>query len=303
MRNVKKVLYVAIIGLVCWGIGPGYCLAGESGHYVNGVEGIKAATLPPPGFYYRMYNVFYTADTLADQDGNALNVNFDAGIYALVNRFIWITDFKLLGGNFFVDMVIPLVNTDIEIGALGISENRFGLADINIEPFGISWHGLRYDAAMGLSVYMPTGDYDRTEPASPGKGFWTGMFTLGGTVYFDAAKTWAASILSRYEIHSDKESQDIRPGDDFHFEWGLSKTLAKFWDVGLTGYCQWQVTDDSGSDAVNADVHDRVYAAGPEASAFCPGIKAIFSLRSQWEFDARDRSEGNVTTLTITKIF
>ena len=100
MRNVKKVLYMAIIGLVCWGIGPGYCLAGESGHYVNGAEGIKAATLPPPGFYYRMYNVFYTADTLADQDGNALNVNFDAGIYAMVNRFIWITDVKLLGGNF-----------------------------------------------------------------------------------------------------------------------------------------------------------------------------------------------------------
>jgi hypothetical protein len=23
-------------------------------HYVNGIEGVKAATTPPPGFYYRM---------------------------------------------------------------------------------------------------------------------------------------------------------------------------------------------------------------------------------------------------------
>jgi hypothetical protein len=129
------------------------------------------------------------------------------------------------------------------------------------------------------------------------------MFTAGGTVYFDAKKTWAASILARYETHSEKDDTKVQPGDDFHFEWGISKSFAKFWDVGLTGYFQWQVSDDSGSDAVNKNVHDRVYAIGPEINVFCPFLKAFFSLRSQWEFEAEDRPEGNVTTLTLTKIF
>ena len=301
---MRRFLCLTIIGFIVWGMGLGTCPAGETGHYVHGVEGIKAATLPPPpGFYYRLYTSYYSADKFMDKNGNDANINFDVKVVALVNRFIWISDINMLGGNFFMDAVIPLVNTDIEIGALGIDDSKFGLADINLEPFGISWHGARYDAAVGLSVYVPTGDYDKNEAASPGKDFWTGMFTLGGTYYLDDKKTWAASILSRYEVHSKKGDQNITPGNDFHFEWGISKTVAQFWDLGLAGYCHWQVTDDSGSDAVNTDVRDKVYAIGPEINAFFPSVKLVVSLRSQWEFEAEDRSEGQMTTLTITKIF
>jgi len=300
---VKKVVLIAVIGLISWGFCFGFGLAGETGHYVHGVEGIKAATLPPPGFYYRLYTAYYDANQYMDQDGNKANFNFDVTLFALVNRFIWVSDYKILGGNYFMDAVIPLLNTDIKHGALGFDGSRFGLSDINIEPLGITWHGSRYDAAFGLSFYLPTGDYDQTNLASPGKDFWTGMLTLGGTYYFDQKKTWAASILGRYEVHSEKGNQNITPGNDFHFEWGLSKTLAKFWDVGLAGYCHWQVTDDRGSEATNTDVHDQVYAIGPEISVFCPSVKFIVSLRSQWEFEAKDRSEGTMTTLTITKIF
>jgi len=297
MRKFVRVLFITL-GLMGMLIGSGFA----DNHYVNGVEGIKAATVPPPGLYYRMYNVFYNADTYTDSDGNELQIDFDVSVYAMVNRLIWVTEKKFLGADFFMDIVIPLVYTDIEIGALGVKDDEFGLGDINIEPFGLSWHGPRYDAAFGLSVFIPTGDSD--EPASPGEDMWTGMLTLGGTYYLDNEKTWSASILGRYEIHSEKSDTNITPGDDFHFEWGVGKTLAKVWDVGLTGYCHWQVTDDSGSDVTwDKDDHDRVYAIGPEVSLFYPPAKLFISLRSQWEFDAEDRSEGNCTTLTFTKIF
>ncbi|MCP4682418.1 MAG: hypothetical protein GY864_08785 [Desulfobacterales bacterium] len=129
------------------------------------------------------------------------------------------------------------------------------------------------------------------------------MLSFGGTLYFDENKTWAASILNRYEIHSKKGHTDIRAGDDFHFEWGISKRLPKGWELGLTGYCQWQLTDDRGSDVTwDKSVHDRVYAIGPEVGVFFPAWKFAVSLRSQWEFEARDRSEGNVTVLTISKL-
>jgi len=38
---------------------------GES--YPNGAEGIKAGTLPPPGFYYKMYNAYVTSDKMLDR--------------------------------------------------------------------------------------------------------------------------------------------------------------------------------------------------------------------------------------------
>ncbi len=282
---------------------PGILFAGSNNHYVNGVEGIKGATVPPPGVYYRMYNVFYDADDLMDKDGNELNVDFDVTVFAVANRFIWVTDKKVLGADFFMDAILPLVNTDISINALGLDDREFGLGDIYLEPMGLAWHGTRYDAAVSLAVYLPTGSYDKNEAASPGKGYWTTMATLGGTLYLDSAKTWSASLLGRYEIHSDREDDDFTPGDDFHFEWGVGKSFAKVWEAGLAGYCQWQVTDDSGDDALARDDHDRVYAAGPEVSVFVPRFKMFLSLRSLWEFDAKDRSEGSTTALTLTKIF
>lgn len=275
--------------------------AGSENEYPNGIEGIKAGSLPPPGFYYKMYNVLYSADTLTDKDGDEVNADFDLSLFVNAHRFIWVSDMKILGGNYAADVIIPLMNVDLKIGAFGIDDSQFGLGDIAIEPFILAWHGPRYDAAFGLGGFVPSGKYDKTEPASPGKDMWTGMITLGGTYYFDAQKTWSASVLSRYEIHGEKEDTNVTPGDDFHFEWGIGKTVAKVWDVGVSGYCQWQMSEDSGPGTT--DAKDSVYAIGPEISAFIPSAKLFLNLRSVWEFGAKDRSEGSFTTLTFTKIF
>ncbi len=58
------------------------------------------------------------------------------------------------------------------------------------------------------------------------------MFTLGATYYLDCEKTWSASALARYETNSERSKIAIRPGDDFHIEWGLGKNINKVWDVG-----------------------------------------------------------------------
>ncbi len=277
--------------------------ATANNHYVSGGEGVKAASCPPPGFYYRMYNLYYTADELMDDNGSELPIDFDVNVFAVVNRFIWITEKKILRADFFMDAVLPIVSTDIEIGAMGLDQDKFGIADLLIEPFGLAWHGSRYDAVVALGVWLPIGEYDSDNLASPGKGFTTFMATFGGTLYLDASRTWSASVLGRYEIHTDKEEADLTPGDDFHFEWGIGKSFANVWSAGVAGYCQWQVTDDSGADAVNPGTHDKVFGIGPEIDVFVPSIKSFFNLRGVWEFGAEDRTEGNVIALTFTKIF
>ncbi|SPD74152.1 conserved hypothetical protein [uncultured Desulfobacterium sp.] len=281
-----------------------YAHGGETEHFMSGVAGIKAASLPPPGFYYRLYNIFYNADRLIDEKGDDSNLDFDLEVYAMAHRFLWISETKILGANYFANIIVPFVDTDIQIKDYGIDTSKFGLGDIFIEPFCLAWHSKRFDSAFALAVMAPTGKYDKSDPASPGKDIWTGLITLGGTLYLDAGKAWAASILTRYEIHSEKDHTDIRPGEDFHFEWGISKTILKGLDIGLTGYCQWQVSDDRGSD-VNWDknVHDRIFSAGPEIEVILPVWKLSFSLRSQREFKATDRAEGNITVFTLTKMF
>ncbi|MBF0185424.1 MAG: transporter [Magnetococcales bacterium] len=273
------------------------------GHYVNGVEGIKAASLPPPGVYWRWYNLFYQADSFKDKSGNKVANHFDLDVFATVNRLIWITDKKFLGADFGMDAIIPLVNTNLSLrpGATELHFSSLGIGDVLLEPVVLSWHGQSWDAATALGVYFPTGEFDRTDPSSAGKGYYSLMYTLGGTWYFDPGKTLSASLLSRYEIHGNQEQRDLRKGDDFHFEVGVGKKLNDTFEVGVAGYAQWQMSDDRGKDATNPSVHDRVFGIGPEVVVAVPAIGSSISIRGTTEFGARDSAEGNMLTVTLTK--
>ena len=305
---------ILIVALFAFVLNP--ALAGENGNaYPNGIEGVNCGVVPPPGIYYRMYNYFYSADKLMDADGNELPVDFDLNVYAMANRLIWVSDAEVLGGNPFFSLMLPIVHTDIEIGfpapppgAGGppdIDDSDWGIGDIYVDAANIVWNGKQWQAVGGLGFFAPTGEYDRNEPTSAGKDMWTGMLTLAGTYWPDAERTWSASVLARYETHSQQDERDVKYGDDLHFEWGLGKTITRGIDVGVAGYCQWQVTDDSGDDLTwDPTVHDRVFAAGPELVVTIPPPVLVFiSLRTEWEFEAKDRPEGQTTVLTLTKVF
>jgi hypothetical protein len=279
---------------------PNFVLGAETGHYVHGVEGLKAATVPPPGIYYRNYTVYYRADKLTGATGDSLPVDFDVENWASVHRMTWISEHKFLGGNYGAQIIVPLMSVDIEIGALGVNDDQVGIGDIYVEPLLLSWHGPRWDAATSYGVYLPNGDFDAQEPASVGKGFLTHMISLGGTAYFDQQRMWHGSILARYEIHDEKDDVNITPGDDFHFEWGLGRTFKKNVDVGITGFSQWQVSDDKGSGVAGAAVKDTVHGIGPEVGWFIPRWELFLALRHIEEFGAEDRSEGSITSLTLT---
>lgn len=298
MRGILAALLICANFAIC-----GAAFAAH-GHYISGVEGLKAASLPPEGFYWRMYNVFYTAGEMRDNHGDKAAGRNTADVYALVNRFIWSSDIEILGGNLVMDAVVPLTNTNLHMGSGTMNSQEFGVGDILVEPFVLAWHGDWYDAVFGVGVYMPTGDYSKHEAASPGKGFWTGMASLGGTVYFDAEKTWSASLLARYEVHSKQHGTDVNPGDDFHFEWGIGKNFDGVLDVGIAGYCQWQVSKDSGGEATYRQVNrEQAYAVGPEIGYTIVPWGLGVTVRSLWEFENKNTTQGNITSLVLTKAF
>jgi len=300
MRVSSKIVLIAAVAA---GVLSG-TVAGETGHYPLGSEGIKAASLPPPGWYLKTYTTFYTANVWRDSSGDNDGRGLDLDVLAIAPRLIWMTGQKILGADYGMDVLVPLIQTDLEMDTVNFKQNDFCVGDIFVEPIDLAWHGDRYDIGAAYGLWMPTGKYNTNNPASPGKDFWTSMFTLGGTYYFDEEKTWSASILGRYEIHSKKDHTDVKPGQNVLFEWGVGKTLAKVWDVGVAGYAQWQLTDDHGSDVMwDKGVHDRVAAIGPEVSLFIPPVKTAISVRALWEFSAVDRPAGTTVTLTLVKIF
>lgn len=278
---------------------PALLQAQPTAHYVPGVEGLKGASLPPPGWYVRDYNVFYTADRVNNANGHSAGPpNFEAFTYANVPRVIYISDKQLLGGFIGVDALLPLVYQSVRAG--GFDSSTFGVGDLFTEVT-LSWHEPRFDFSLAAGVWMPTGESAAPPTTRVGLGYWSPMLTAGATWYIDQEKTWAASALSRYEFNTEQRDTHITPGQAYTLEWGVSKTLGKIYDVGVVGYYQRQITKDSGTDA--SGFRDQVAGIGPELSVAFPKQMLFVALRYLREFAAEDRAQGHTIALTLTKRF
>ncbi len=298
---IKSIGSLLIAGLFAF---PTLVEAQPTAHYGPGSEGIKAASLPPPGIYFRDYNIAYYSDTRNDAHGDKINA-LDAKAFSYVNlpRIIWITDLQVLGGYVGLDALLPLQYADLDIQPGVIDRHSWTAGDL----FGeVTWskHTQQFDFSLGEGVWAPTGDSSGKAPAFPttdaGQGYWAQMLTAGATWYIDKEKRWALSALNRYEFNYAKKDADMTPGQAYTVEGGLSYGVSKTVDVGAIGYYQQQVTGDSGP--VQRE-HGRVAAIGPEVSAFFPKATFGVSLRYAYEFLAESRFQGHTFTLTLTKRF
>jgi hypothetical protein len=278
---------------------PAVIQAQPTGHYCPGSEGLLAASAPPPGWYVRDYNIFYTADQVNNSSGQSVGPsNFKVFTYAQVPRLIWVTDAKFLGANVGVNALLPIVYQDITAGPYRSS--TFGAGDLLVDGF-LAWHPKQFDFLLAAGFWSPTGNSSAPPTTDAGLGYWGGMLTFGGTWYMDSEKTWALSLLNRYEVNSEQQNTDITPGNGYTLEWGISKKLCKNIQVGPAGYFQMKTTADSGEGATTE--RDRVAAVGPEIDGVIPKIDVHVSVRYLYEFMAANRAQGQTITLTLTKRF
>jgi hypothetical protein len=287
----------------------GALLAQETAPYPNGTSGLKCGTVPPPGQYWLMYNRLYEApESIGPHGGPAVDANgdplaFDLTAYANVHRFLFSTDKEIFGAKYAWNFVIPSVVIDVDVGNYGIRETEWNMADINVEPFVIEWHEKQYDFGFVYGFFAPTAHRNDYFPSYPGKAHWTNYAGIAGTYYLDEDRLWSASILSRYEVASPRQDIDIRAGDNFSFEWGIARNVNKVMDIGVSGYCSWQTTLDSGSAITYTNVKDRAFAIGPEIQCFFPKYKFGYHLRCWKEFGVVDRTQGAIFTFTLVKPF
>ena len=283
-------------------------------HYIPGTEGIKAATLPPPGVYFRDDNFFRWEDDISSTRTFPFVTNLKIHTSRYVNqpRITWMTAWKIFGADYGMDLIVPFGYTRsdslfrLEFNGLPVAvrqfeDSRWGLGDIQIEPLLLSWHFKRFDFSFGYAVWAPSGDFDAFD-LNIGLGFWTHMLTAGGTWYIDENKTWALSILNRYEINQEQRDTKATFGQTVTVEWGLSKTIWKDIDVGAVGYWQQQVTEDEGTILISNEL-SHLLAVGPEISCHWPNIGLTTSVRYLHDFESKDTPEGDTVVLSLKKGF
>lgn len=300
MKSSMRVM-MAFVGFVVL-LGCSGVTAHAAPRFTAGGEGVKAASVPPPGFHYRLYYVNAGFDELKDDNGNEVPIGFDLDVTAYVNRFLYVTDKKLFGADYGMHLIVPY--SDIDMKTDFGSDDSSGFGDICIEPFLLAWHKDRYDMALGLSAFVPTGKYDKDRAVHNGEGFWSAMLSFGGTWFFDEHKSLSASVLTRTVYNFENNDTNEQKGLEFTAEWGIGKTIPMgnlLVRPGIYGFGQWDISDHDGT--AHDDHRYQKYAIGAELNLFWLPSHLQGNLRAAHEFETENGPEGSQIVFTLTKSF
>jgi hypothetical protein len=293
---------------------PDSAFAQLSGHNSKGDYGLLSGTQSPPGWYLVAPMYYrYSADEFRDRNGDRL-LAVEGGGSVEANAWlagaIWVSDHKLLGGNYSFVIFPGTTNNALEFQPAGVdTRTSTGLADLYVQPVNLGWTTPRGDFIVGLGVFAPTGEYEAGGDSNRGLGMWSYELFGGTTLYFDEARTWHFAGTAFYETHGKKEGTDIRVGDILTLEGGLGKSFMRgAANVGIAYYGQWKLSeDDFGIDLPALPERrlgkHRVYGIGPEVTVPLATKRSLYgflNFRYFWETGARSSLQGNTLVITLS---
>jgi hypothetical protein len=258
------------------------------GAYPNGAEDFMSGAVPPPGTYILNYFNYYSADKLADNNGNSAMPGFKLKVTTDVVRIVHVTEKQLFGGFWAMHLLLPIQNMDLTVPITGASKNKSGLADIVVSPFILSWHAKNWHAATGIEFFVPTGSYDKNDMANLSRNYWTFEPVFAGTYITDSGYEVSGKFM--YDFNTKNDDTNYLSGQEFHIDYALGKKIGNF-TFGGAGYLYQQVTDDESNGAKVNNSKGSVVAIGPAIKYDYK--KMSFSLKYLFETAANNRPEGD----------
>jgi hypothetical protein len=305
----------------------GSAAAGEIGHYSAALADIRDYVMPAqPGFYFKEYTFYYTSDSFYDRHGNkasnidlpfggSVDIDVDVDIFVLAPTFMWVSDWEILGAHYGAFIIPTFGNSSVDaslttlrgLGA-GSDESDFGIGDMYVQPLWLGWTREHWDFALGYGFYAPIGEFEQGATDNIGLGFWTHQAQAAIAWYPDAKRGTAFVAAVTYEYNQDVEGADLTPGQRINANLGIDQLVPLggsgfVLELGAGIYGQWQISDDTGSDAVNSDVHDQVFGAGPQLGLIYVLWGAAATAKWQHEFEAENRFKGDNFTLNFAVAF
>ncbi len=261
------------------------------GHNLLGDFGLMAGSQLPKGRYAGVFFPYYRVHTVKGSEGQSMETQRTLDVFMLMPFVTWVTDFKVLGGSYGGMVAVPFANLGLELPRLDLDTGNFGLADIYVQPINLGWHTVQADFILSYAFDAPVGEYSADANDNIGLGIWSHEFGLGTSVFLNQEHSWHASAIGFYETHTGKRDLDINVGDIFTLEGGFGRTFSTGTSVGLSGYAQWKVTDDEGTDIplLLLGQKDRIFGLGPELVL----LQGALTVRYFFEFGGRTTLEGH----------
>ena len=282
---VEKMLLLAIALFLM----TNNALATENGGsiYPNGTENFLAGAMPPPGFYTLLYGDQYHSHTLRDNNGDQVPVDFMLNVQALATRFIWVTKLKVLGGDFALHTIIPLVNLDVQIGSN--RDTRCGIGDVTFGP-GLGYHPTKnFHYVFAIDTNSPTGSYDKTRLANTGRNYFN-IEPLAIATYEQPVGI-NADLKVMYDFNFKNTATDYSSGQELHADYAVGWGIGNGFVFGIGGYAYQQTTNDTQNGSTVPNNKGRTYAIGPNMK-YDNGKGWFVTVKYVDEFEVRNRADG-----------
>lgn len=259
----------------------------------------------PPGHYYLNYTIF-TEGQSVDKDGKKIPGDAHVNVIAQLHQYYFLSNKQVLGGNFGIDLIMPLVSPSAKgsfYGVVPVTANTAGLGDLVVGP-AIQWDkgtlmGKPLFQRFEFCVTFPTGKYDKNKSVSPGSNLTT-INPYYSFVWMFHPR-WDASLRLWYAHHSENDETKVKPGQAIHFNYAFSRQMTPKLRLGVAGYILQQISEDEVNGVKQTDSKERVMAMGPGFVYMGKGLTVFLS--HPIEFGVRNRFKGSRTTLQLIHRF
>lgn len=267
--------------------------------------------------------------TLTGPDGRlstTINIKTKVDLYALIPAVIWVPKPKILDATYAIFVAPSFANASLSASlsrvdgaGLNAAKAQFNVGDTFVAPLWLDWAGKHYDIGLNYGFYIPTGKYTINTYNAPivgpvrvaaadnvGLGFWENQSQYIFYYYPWPDKRMAIQNALTWEIDQKTRGFDLTQGQYVTWNWGVSEYLplkkdeSILGEIGTAGYGNFQVSDNTGTDARNPANLERAWAAGVQAGVTFPKKLIIFNFHWMHEFAAQNRFQGTVLGLSLT---
>lgn len=261
----KLIQYAFLISTTAFTVSRACAEENWAPHLAGVDEGTAAGALPPQGVYF-FNETLLTGATLYNNAGDRSSTGIKSNIAVDVPILLWVPGVNILGADYALGAAQPFdyVSTSAPgpySGGTNLGSGT-GLFNTLLIPAQLSW-ALPNDFHVKTSfgVYLPNGDFETADKMSfpNATGFWSLEPSIGVSWLRDG---WNVSGSFAYNHNFKNDRTNYLSGDIIDGDYTLTKTLGK-WTVGIGGYSQFQLSNDTVNGVTLADRKAAKVAAGP----------------------------------------
>ena len=285
-------------------LAPAIAVASEGGGTSKalGVDTVLTGVMPPPGsLQLTTYLAYYESDQTLDGNGNPRagisDFKLTAEAATLRFRYVW-PDAKLWGADIETRVGFTVyTHADLQFdvntpnGKVHRNGTANGIGDALLGPALLGWHSERVHQITGLAFFLPTGDFDATKLANPGRGnyaiapaYWITWYPVD-----EVEVDWNVFYLYNFK----NQDTNYRGGNEISMDYALGYAITPTWQAGVSGYGCKQVTDDllNGNNVTGGN-RGRVVGVGPYLR-YHPDKDWGITFKWQTETLVENRTKGN----------